>query len=320
MQVWPRKRAARPYARVRAFNTKQDGVLALAGYKMGMTHVLALDTYKNSITKNETVSLPATVIECPPMRVFSVRAYTHDHYGYKVAAEVVVNRDKHLGRKVFLPKNPAAPSALDSLDTTKFDDFSIILSTQPHMTGIGQKKPQLFEVEVGGEAPADKLAFIKTLVGKDLKASDLVKIGDYVDVHAVTTGKGYQGPVKRFGIGLKPHKSEKGRRRPGVIAGGWSAQQHTMYRVAFAGQMGYHRRTQYNNQILMITDKPEDIQPKGGFIHYGTARKGNEFLIIKGSVPGPKKRLLTLVKAIRLKQALPPPTVELISKESQQGK
>jgi large subunit ribosomal protein L3 len=148
----------------------------------------------------------------------------------------------------------------------------------------------------------------------------LFKVGDYVDFHAITTGKGYQGPVKRFGIGLKPHKSEKGRRRPGAIAGGWSAQQHTMYRVAFAGQMGYHQRVQYNNQILKVTDKPEEVNPKGGFIHYGVGRTGNEFLVVRGSVPGPKKRMITLVKAIRVKQATTVPTVEWISQESQQGK
>jgi large subunit ribosomal protein L3 len=318
MQVWPRKRSTRRYARVRNFALNQEGMLAFAGYKMGMTHVMAFDSYKNSMTKNETIALPATIIECPAMRVFSVRGYTHDHYGYKVAQEVVViGKDKHLGRKIRAPKTAA--HSIDKL-SEDLDDYTIIVSTQPHLTGIGQKKPQLTEFEVGGKTPADKLAFIKSIIGKEIKASDLFKAGDYVDFHAVTTGKGYQGPVKRFGIGLKPHKSEKGRRRPGVIAGGWSAQQHTMYRVAFAGQMGYHQRVQYNNQILKITDKPEEVNPKGGFIHYGTGRSGNEFIIVQGSVPGTKKRLITLVKAVRLKQALPAPSVEYISQESQQGK
>lgn len=325
MQVWPRKRASRRYARVRNYNTKLDGILAFAGYKMGMTHVMAFDSYKNSVTKNETISLPATIIECPPMRVFSVRAYTHDAYGYKVAKEIiVVGKDKHIARKTKTPKSPVTPTAelLDSsfANLDSYDDITIIIMTQPSMTGIGQKKPQVFEMEVGGKTNADKIAFIKTIIGRDIKASEFLKAGDYLDFHAITTGKGYQGPVKRFGIGLKPHKSEKGRRAPGVIAGGWSAQQHTMYRVAHAGQMGYHQRVQYNNQILKITDKPEDVNPKGGFIHYGVGRTGNEFVIVKGSVPGTKKRMITMVRAIRLKQSLPVPTVELVVQESQQGK
>jgi large subunit ribosomal protein L3 len=93
-----------------------------------------------------------------------------------------------------------------------------------------------------------------------------------------------------------------------------------MYRVAHAGQMGYHQRVQYNNQILKITDKPEEITPKGGFLHYGVGKSGNEFLIVKGSVPGHKKRMITLVRAIRLKQSLPAPAVEQIVLASQQGK
>jgi large subunit ribosomal protein L3 len=325
MQVWPRKRASRSYARIRAFNNALDGLLAFAGYKMGMTHVMAFDSYKNSLTKNETIAVSATILECPPLRLFSVRAYTHDHYGYKVAKEVLVfGKEKHLVRKTKVPKSPAAnpASLLDSAfpNPDSFDDITVIISTQPSLTGIGQKRPQLFEIEVGGKTNADKLVFIKSALGRDIKASEFLKVGDYLDFHAVTTGKGYQGPVKRFGIGLKPHKSEKGRRAPGVIAGGWSAQQHTMYRVAHAGQMGYHQRVQYNNQILKITDKPEEVNPKGGFIHYGTGRAGNEFVVVRGSVPGSKKRMVTMVRAIRLKRPLPAPTVEWLSQESQQGK
>ncbi len=238
MQVWPRKRAARPYARVRNFNNKLDGLLALAGYKMGMTHIMALDTYKNSITKNETVSLPATIIECPAMKVFAIRAYTHNPYGYRVATELtVVGKDKFISRKLKLPSSPQTGD-IDSTFTGEYDDITVILQTQPHMTGIGQKKPQVFEVELGAKTIPEKLALAKTLCGREIKISEFLKVGDYLDFHAITTGKGYQGPVKRFGIALKPHKSENGRRRPGCIAGGWSAHQHTMYRVAHAGQMG----------------------------------------------------------------------------------
>jgi len=320
MQVWPRKRAARPYARIRNYAQNAEGMLGFAGYKMGMTHVMAFDTYKNSITKNETIALPATIIECPPIRIFSVRAYTHDSYGYKVATEILVmNKDKHLGRKINQPKTLAASIDTIEQNIASYDDLTIIISTQPSLTGIGQKKPQLFEMEIGGKTVADKFVFVKTILGRDIKASDVFKTGDYIDFHAITTGKGYQGPVKRFGIGLKPHKSEKGRRRPGSL-GGWSQQQHVMYRVAFAGQMGYHQRVQYNNQILKITNKPEEVVPKGGFIHYGVGRNGNEFMIVNGSVPGPKKRMITLLKAIRLKKSTTVPAVEFISQESQQGK
>jgi large subunit ribosomal protein L3 len=316
MQFWPRKRASRPYARIRAFQEGGQGLLAFAGYKAGMTHVQAIDTDKNSQTKNEIITLPVTVIECPPLRVYGVRAYTHDVRGLRVAQEfVVAGKDKHLARKTNAKSSPIP----DSFSPASFDKIRVIVMTQPSMTGIGQKKPQLFEVDVGGKDATAQFETAKALVGRDIKASEFFKEGEYVDVHAITTGRGYQGPVKRFGIGLKGHKSEKGRRRPGSL-GGWSAQQHVMYRVAFAGQMGFHQRVQYNNQILKITQKPEDVNVHGGFLHYGTVRAGNEFVLVQGSVPGAKKRLVTLVKAIRLKAVHSVPTVETISLESKQGK
>ncbi|MBI5072518.1 50S ribosomal protein L3, partial [Candidatus Woesearchaeota archaeon] len=85
------------------------------------------------------------------------------------------------------------------------------------------------------------------------------------------------------------HKSEKTKRGPGSL-GGWISQAHFMYRVAHAGQMGYHNRTEWNKWIVKISDKPEEINPKGGFIHYGNVK--NEYILVKGSVQGPAKRLI----------------------------
>lgn len=46
-----------------------------------------------------------------------------------------------------------------------------------------------------------------------------------------------------------------------------------------------------------LTDKT--ITPLGGFVRYGVVRE--DFLLLKGSVPGPIKRVITLRKALRLK-------------------
>jgi len=44
-----------------------------------------------------------------------------------------------------------------------------------------------------------------------------------VDSKTFTKGKGFQGPVKRFGISLRSHKSEKVIRGPGSL-GPWKGQ------------------------------------------------------------------------------------------------
>ncbi|MEA3248389.1 MAG: 50S ribosomal protein L3, partial [Nanoarchaeota archaeon] len=103
-------------------------------------------------------------------------------------------------------------------------------------------------------------------------------------------------PMKRFGIALKSHKSEKGRRRPGSLAP-WHPCRVT-FRAPQAGQTGYHNRVVYNNLILSVGKINEkDINKKGGFEHYGVVK--TDYLILKGSIPGPRKRGIMITPAIR---------------------
>ncbi|MEA3414152.1 MAG: 50S ribosomal protein L3, partial [Nanoarchaeota archaeon] len=70
MQFWPRVRASRQYAKIRSLPSVNEAkILGFAGYKAGMTHVMAADTGKTSLTKGETIAVPVTVIECPPMKI-----------------------------------------------------------------------------------------------------------------------------------------------------------------------------------------------------------------------------------------------------------
>lgn len=281
-----------------------------------MTRVVATDAHKTSMTKGEEVVVPCTVVECPPMKIYSVRGYKKSDIGVQIAKEIVVGKDKHLFRKLFT-KKAADTKALDNFLSDDLVDISILVLTQPSATGIGRKKPDVVELRLGG-SNEESITFIKEHLTSGIKASEIFKEGDYVDVHAITTGKGFQGPAKRFGTSLKHHKSEKGVRRIGA-KGSWVGQQHWQYRIPHAGQMGYHPRVQYGNQILKISSTPEEVNPKGGFVHFGEVK--NEYLLIRGSVPGPKKRLLTLIKAKRKdpKKARTAPTVEKVLTRSQQA-
>jgi len=138
------------------------------------------------------------------------------------------------------------------------------------------------------------LIFVKERIGKDILIGDVFGEG-LVDVRAVTKGFGTGGPMKRFGIALKASKSEKGRRRPGSLAP-WHPCRVT-FRAPMAGQTGYHNRVSYNSLILSVGNKDGDVNPKGGFPHYGVVK--NDYLILRGSVPGPQKRGIVLTAAIR---------------------
>ena len=80
----PRKRAARETPRVKSWpSVDEPGLLALAGYKAGMTHVMMIDNRKNSPTEGMEVSTPVTILEVPPLTVMAVRAYEKTSRGLK---------------------------------------------------------------------------------------------------------------------------------------------------------------------------------------------------------------------------------------------
>ena len=59
MQFWPRKRARREYAKIRSWRAvKEAKPLGFAGYKVGMTHVMALES-------KEKAAIPVTIIVSP---------------------------------------------------------------------------------------------------------------------------------------------------------------------------------------------------------------------------------------------------------------
>jgi large subunit ribosomal protein L3 len=301
----PHARAKRHFARVRSHSTSKDGKpVAFAGYKAGMTHIAVLDTRKNSPTKGIEVSQPVTIIECPPMKVVGVRSYRKDAYGLHAISDHFFKADKHLARRV-RTKEHSFPETLSA-------DFSTLLvHTQPHLTGTGQKKPELFEIPVGQGKPEETLAFAKQ--HKELKAADVFKVGSFVDAHSLTKGQGFAGVVKKSGVGVRRHKSEKVKR--GAVMGPEGYAKVT-FEANMPGKWGNHTRTEWNKKIMLIDNKP--ITPKGGFVRYGVVK--NEYILLHGSVPGTKYGLIRLVSGIRKnpKKVEDAPVIEYTSVESQQ--
>lgn len=318
LQFWPRKKAQRPYAKIKSWiRTKNISFLGFPGYKAGMTHVVLKDTRSNSQTKNENIVWPVTVIECPSIKILSLRFYKKTVYGLRVVSEILNPKvDKDLSRKLNITKkqNFDAKSKELSSKLSEFDDLRVNVYTQPRKTGFGKKKPEIFELGIGGNSVKEKFDYIMNLFDKEIKIGDVFKPGVKVDVHAVTKGKGFQGAVKRFGVQLLAHKAEK-KRRTNVFGPGVPAKIH--WGMIMPGRMGFNLRTEYNKDIVYIGDKPENVNPKGGFLHYGLVK--NDFVLIKGSVPGHVKRLITITESIRGTRGFGQQIeVQSISKESKQ--
>lgn len=290
MQFWPRKRAKKSVARVRSWAAHKDAKpLGFVGYKVGMAHMTGVDTAR----KNAPVTWPVTIVECPPLKIYSVRLYNDN----QVVGEVLnLKTDAEITRRV-----RAAKKSKKFEDVSEFDSVRILAYTQPKLTTTGKKTPDLFELALGGSKD-DQLAWAKENLEKEIAVADVFGDQTQVDVHAVTKGKGFQGVIKRFGVGLKQKKGEKGQRSVGARSGGWKAQAHMMYRVAQPGQMGYHLRTEYNKLIVKVSSDVEEIARKSGYSGYGVVR--NSYLLIRGSVGGARKRAITLTVASRPSKAV----------------
>ena len=103
---------------------------------------------------------------------------------------------------------------------------------------------------------------------------------EFVDVVGTSKGKGTAGIIKRhnFGRGRETHGSKFHRMPGGMGAATWPGKVFKGHRMM--GRMGNERTTVQNLKVVRVD-------------------KENGIILIKGAVPGPKKGLITVRKAIK---------------------
>merc|ERR1719383_814225 len=117
-------------------------------------------------------------------------------------------------------------------------------------------------------------------VGKKLDVAAMFAVGSHVDVAGVSTGKGFQGGIKRWNMsrGLMSHGS-KSHRGPGSIGLRMSGDGGRVQPgLRMPGRMGNERVKARNLQVVKV-----DLE-KGA-------------LVVKGSVPGKPGNVLTITPA-----------------------
>ncbi|MFH1586910.1 MAG: 50S ribosomal protein L3 [Candidatus Diapherotrites archaeon] len=321
---YPRKRAAKETPSFSTFPNVKDKdarPMNFLGYKAGMVHLLAKDLHEKSTSYNQEIIVPSTAIECPPMKVFGIRAYAKTPYGLKTIGDVIADKtDKSLMRKINsfkkkskkkgkkegkdskqgekeekIAENAVKKFSISDLENKKESiyELKLLVHTQPGLTGIGKKRPDLIELALSGSFDS-QLEFAKQKLGNEIRVSEIFERANFVDVRAVDKGKGFQGVIKRFGVKMQRPKAKK-RRIVGSI-GPWNPST-VMWQVARAGQMGYQSRTEYNKRVVEIGEDASNVNPSGGFKNYGEIK--NEFILLAGSVPGPVKRAIALRIPIR---------------------
>ncbi|MCK4319522.1 50S ribosomal protein L3 [Candidatus Micrarchaeota archaeon] len=297
----PRKRAKSQLPSIQYWGEHSDSrILGFVGYKAGMTHIAYLEDLEGP-SKGQEVVTPVTVLEIPKVYAYGIRFYKDKH-----SCADFFTEDSNLLSKLSLKKRPK------SSIPGEFDDLSLLIFIDPSTTSIGKKHIERMEIGIGGDDPKQKLEYAKPLVGKELSPPEVLKHGEFWDIIAVTKGKGWQGPVKRFGVGLQRYKATGQRRHVGTL-GAWTPG-YVLYTVPQAGQTGYQTRTEFNKRIMKVGDNAEEINPKGGFPHYGFVR--TNYVLIKGSVPGPVKRLIRMRLGVRAPPSVKEPKLTYVSLES----
>lgn len=170
------------------------------------------------------------------------------------------------------------------------------------------------EIQVNGGSVQDKVTYCKSKLEQEIRVNEVYETNDMVDTIAVTKGRGTEGVITRWGITRLPRKTHRGLRKVACI-GAWHPAR-VSYTVARGGQKGYHHRVEINKKIYRVgagyktvngvTDKNngstkhdltnKSINPVGGFPHYGEVK--NDFIVIKGSCMGVRKRPIVLRKPL----------------------
>jgi large subunit ribosomal protein L3 len=320
----PRKRAKKPVARIRYWPKITEDtpkLLGFLGYKAGMTYVFTIEDRKRSPNFGKEVMRAATIIETPPIIMCGIRTYTKTPYGLQQLTEVwMKDPPVEFKRAIVIPENFNTEEMLNkvsqSLDQTT--TIRAITATQPKLANLSKKKPEITEIEIGGGTIPQQFEFAKGLLGKTLTPEEVFKSGQHIDVAAITTGKGWQGPVKRWGVTILQAKGRKTKRGIATL-GPWNPH-HLMYSIPRAGQMGYHQRTEYNKRVLKMGKDGKEVTVKGGFLRYGILKA--PYMLLEGSIAGTEKRTIIMRYPARQPKetAEVPPQITYVSLESPQGK
>jgi len=318
----PRGRASRAVGRIRFWPEVEEGpaLLGFMGYKAGMTHVFMVEDRPGSPNLGKEIIYPTTVLEVPPITVCALRAYVKNQYGLQTFTEAwMKDLPKDFDRVVVLPEHFNTEQGLKKMEEgfDKIVEFRLLAATQPRLAGPPKKKPDIMEIKVDGGSVKEQFEYAKSLLGKTVSITDVFKEGQFIDVVSISKGKGFQGPVKRWGVRILQDKSRKTKRGIATL-GAWHPAR-VLYSISRAGQMGYHQRIEYNKRILKIGIDGNEVSPKGGFLRYGPVR--GTYILLEGSLPGSAKRLVRLRYPARPPKKVPEalPKITHISLESPQG-
>ena len=180
----------------------------------------------------------------------------------------------------------AGPSVVTQVKTVENDGYDAV---QVGFADIREKlvnKPVKGQFDKAGVPVKKYLREFRFENASDYKVKDEIKAdifeaGDKVDATAITKGKGFQGAIKRLGQHRGPMKHGSKFHRHQGSNGPATTPGRVLPGKGMPGHMGSVQRTIENLEIVRV-----DVD--------------NNLLLVKGSVPGPKKSLITIKETVKV--------------------
>ena len=216
----------------------------------------------------------------------------------KVGMTQIFNEDGALTPVTVLQ---AGPCVVTQIKTAENDGYSAV------QVGFVDKKDKIVNVDKNGKkeivhrhgvTKAEKGHFAKAGVSskrfvrefkfenaeeytlaQEIKA-DIFEVGDKVDATAISKGKGFQGAIKRLGQHRGPMAHGSKFHRHQGSNGACSSPSRVFKGKGMPGHMGAVKVTVQNLEVVKVDAE-------------------NNLLLVKGSVPGPKKSLVTIKETVK---------------------
>ena len=179
----------------------------------------------------------------------------------------------------------AGPCVVTQVKTEENDGYSAV------QVGYADKRENLVNKPMKGhfeKAGVSCKRFVKEFkldnaaeyeLGQEIKV-DVFEAGDHIDATAISKGKGYQGAIKRHGQSRGPMAHGSKYHRHAGSNGAASDPSKVFKGKKMPGQMGNKKITIQNLEVVRVDAE-------------------NNLLLVKGSVPGPKKSLVTIKETVK---------------------
>ena len=200
----------------------------------------------------------------------------------KVGMTQIFNED---GTVIPVTVLQAGPCVVTQVKTQENDGYSAV------QVGFGDKREKLVNKPMKGQfdkAGVSYKRFLKEFkfedaesyeLGQEIKA-DIFAAGDKIDATAISKGKGFQGAIKRHNQSRGPMAHGSKYHRHAGSNGACSDPSKVFKGKKMPGHMGHKRITIQNLEVVRVDAE-------------------NNLLLVKGSVPGPKKSLVTIKETVK---------------------